>query len=255
MLGDTLVLRSDPRFAGAISSLTFRGMEYVDAADHGRLFQSAIHFDGLGECLNPTQAGSSSDEGKSTSRLTRALIRQDVFAVSTRMAYWLRPKQTCTLPGRGAVRAANTDRLSDVTVDVIHAFGALPAPNAVSSLAQYTTTWLHQSAVVEAFTIYMPAVFNWIYAWEGGRFTRVEAATEQSRPYALATADGAHAIAMFSPRGVAPARFGASSYGQVGKLNAVFRPKGRMLPGAHVFRAGWAVGTLDEVAAALAACA
>lgn len=252
--GGELTLSGAPKFAGAVSSLKYRGMEYVDAADHGRLFQTAIHFDGLGECLNPTQGGSSSDKRRSTSRLLHALTTADVYAVSTRMAYWLRPGQICTLPERGRVQTANITRRSEVTVDVAHGFGGLPAPAAASSLIRFTSPNLHETAVVEALTIYTPAVFNTFHRYEAGAFTRAEAAAEQPAPYALATGDGAHAVALFSPRGLEPARFGAFTYGGVGKLNAVFRPAGRFIPGAHTFRLAWTVGTLDEVAATIAAC-
>ena len=47
MIGaDALTIRSEPKFAGAISSLTYRGQEYVNSTDHGRLMQGAIAYDG-----------------------------------------------------------------------------------------------------------------------------------------------------------------------------------------------------------------
>lgn len=52
--GEPLTMRADPWFAEAIDSIWFRGIEYLDSADHGRLLQAAITFDGYGECLNPT---------------------------------------------------------------------------------------------------------------------------------------------------------------------------------------------------------
>jgi hypothetical protein len=98
--GEPLVLRSNAGFAGAVSSLRFRGVEHLDAADHGRLLQGAISFDAHGECLNPTQAGSSSDKpGRSTSRLLSASLGPTGYRTITRMAYWLRPRQSC-----GAIR-------------------------------------------------------------------------------------------------------------------------------------------------------
>jgi hypothetical protein len=256
MLADVLTLRSEPRFAGAISSLRLRGMEYVDAADHGRLFQSAIHFDSLGECLNPTQGGASSDGRQGSSRLLASEVTSDVFAVTTRMAYWLRPGQSCTLPEVGTSRARNRTRLSDVTLDVAHRFAVLAAANAVLADVRYTTATAHFSAVVEALTVYTPPALERLYVFNAaGGLAPTEPAAEQPRPYVLATADGAHAIALFSPTGAQPALFGGFSYGVVGKLNAVFRPDGPYPAGPHEYRLAWAVGTLDEVRRAVVACA
>jgi hypothetical protein len=65
--GHTLTIASSPAFAGAISSLTWKDKEFIDRRDHGRELQSAASFDGLGECFNPTEAGSAADGADSTS--------------------------------------------------------------------------------------------------------------------------------------------------------------------------------------------
>src|SRR5262249_59749765 len=49
------------RAAGAIESLQWGDTEFLDAHDHGRDLQSAVSFDGLTECDNPTEAGASRD--------------------------------------------------------------------------------------------------------------------------------------------------------------------------------------------------
>ncbi len=252
--GEALTLCGEPRFAGAVSSMSFRGVEYVDRADHGRLFQSACHFDNWGECLNPTQGGASSDRRRGTSRLLRSDPAPGVWSTSTRMAYWLRPGQLCELQGR-RVPAANRERLSDVVVDVEHRWGALSALNAALSTVALTTTTSHSSAVVEALTIYLPPAFSQLSVWDGARLQPAEPAAERPQPYALSTADGLHAFALFTPRGTASARFGGFQYGLVGKLNAVFRPAGDYPAGSHIYTLGWAIGSLVEVQAALARCA
>ena len=61
VLNSTLILHASARTAGAIDSLKFRGKEFVNAYDHGREWQSAVSYDGFGECLNPTEAGSAKD--------------------------------------------------------------------------------------------------------------------------------------------------------------------------------------------------
>ena len=46
---------SSSYFKGAISSVKYKGIELINSADRGRLLQSAVSFDGMGECLNPTE--------------------------------------------------------------------------------------------------------------------------------------------------------------------------------------------------------
>jgi hypothetical protein len=40
-LGSTIELQTSARFAGAVTSLVFRGKQFVDSRDHGRELQSA----------------------------------------------------------------------------------------------------------------------------------------------------------------------------------------------------------------------
>jgi hypothetical protein len=55
------------RVAGAIDYLAWNGMQFINAADHGRELQYAIS-NQYGECYNPTEAGSQLDgSGPSTS--------------------------------------------------------------------------------------------------------------------------------------------------------------------------------------------
>src|SRR5881409_1199799 len=68
LLGDPLTIRAGARFGGAISSIVWRGQEYINRGDHGRELQMAMHFDGIGgECFNPTEAGSYQDDRSPTS--------------------------------------------------------------------------------------------------------------------------------------------------------------------------------------------
>src|SRR5262249_42796684 len=56
--GDLAFLSASSDFNGAISSFSFRGAEYLDTHDYGRLLQSAAFYDGFTECYGPTEAGS-----------------------------------------------------------------------------------------------------------------------------------------------------------------------------------------------------
>lgn len=255
--GEPLTLRSGPGFAGAVSSLTFRGVEFLDSADHGRLLQGAISFDGRGECLNPTQAGASSDgRHRSTSRLLTAEAGPSAWRTSTRMAYWLRPGQTCTGPD-GPEPADNETRLSDVVHDQTLAPGWGGQPHAIGHAITFTTTMPRTSAVVEALTAYVPARFSAVLTFDpaSGRLAADPAARagpgEQDHVVALATPDGRSAIALWSPD--PGARFGRFVFADSGKLNVVFRPEGPYPAGRHAYRAVTVVGTRAEVEATLRA--
>ena len=88
---DQLVARSNlSKFAGAIDSIKFRGVEYVNSFDHGRLFQTAMQIDGYGECYNPTEAGCSLDakKEKSSSIITGQNVTQNKISTSVKAASW-----------------------------------------------------------------------------------------------------------------------------------------------------------------------
>jgi hypothetical protein len=73
--GSPLVVAADlDRWA--VSSITWRGRQFVDTDDHGRELQSAITFDDAAECNNPTEAGSRDDGrgSRSTSRLLSDVV-------------------------------------------------------------------------------------------------------------------------------------------------------------------------------------
>ena len=253
---DLLSLRSEPWFAGAVSSIRFRGVEYVDAADHGRLLQGAIAFDAQLECLNPTLAGASSDaRRRTTSRRLFAEAGDGTYASVTRMAYWLRPAQRCTWPDGRKPAAVNRTRLSDVVYSQRHTFGWAGVPNAVLAEIAYTTGVERRSAVVEALTLYSTDAFVAFHRFDPatGRLTADAvdpmAGTEGPLPVVVSTADGEHAFGLLS---LDPgASYGRSVPAGVAKINLVYRPPGPYRAGEHRYRAVWAIGTREEVRAAL----
>ena len=86
--GKPLVIRTTSRLAGAIESLKWDGVEFIDSHDHGRQLQSAINADVNGvfhvECYNPTEAGSVVDAlGRDLTVLDHAARRTPVVASGT----------------------------------------------------------------------------------------------------------------------------------------------------------------------------
>ena len=255
--GEPLVLRSEPRFAGAINSLRYRGVEYINASDHGRLLQGAISFEAEGECLNPTQAGASSDGRRSTSRLEAASADPSAYATVTRMAYWLRPGQACTRPNGQRRPAVNRARLSDVTYAQRLTPGWRGRANALHHAITVTTAVPRQYAVVEALTAYTPPGFSAVLLYDARR-DRLEPDPharahpgEQGRPVVLATPDGRSALAFFSPD--PKGRYGRFLFSGASKINVVFRPPNTYAPGPHAYEVVTVVGTADEVKATLRA--
>ena len=252
---DKLIMRSEPKFAGAISSLTFRGQEYINSDDHGRLMQGAIAYNGRFECLNPTQGGGSRDggnlSGRSTSKRMRAIVSPDGFMeVSTRMAYWLRPGMTCTIPNIGRQRVDNLSRLSPDIYSIRHHFGLNGQSNVVSSTISYDIKGAYQSAVVEALTVYTPPVFNTFHSMniQTGAINLEPTLTsdETPAPIILSTVDGAHAIAFMSLQpGATYARF---RFPDTNKISLVYRDRDG-ITGLNRYNAAWVIGTRDEVTA------
>lgn len=255
LAGDPLTLRSDRRFAGVISSLQFRGMEYVNAADHGRLLQSAVQFDGLGECLNPTQAGSSTDRERSSSHLLSFHAAGGLWETTTQAAWWnRRSADVCTTPEGVRRRPAGGGRLSDVLITHRHRFGASFAPTAAESEVIVTLGSPRDGIIVEALTLYAPPAFATFHAWRDGLLTLDDDLAnpgERFEPRILSTADGAHAFGFLSRAG--PAGYGRWRFDDCSKLNIVYRLRGPR-PARHLyFNLAWAIGTRAEVARAFSA--
>ena len=255
--GDLLTLRSEPWFAGAVSSIRFRDVEFLDSADHGRLLQGAISFGGLGECLNPTQAGASRDRpgGATTSELLWAETTPERYVTATRMAYWKRPGQSCR-PPEGVYRfAANQTPGSNVVYAQRFQPGYRGYANAVEAVISFTTTVDQPPAVVEALTAYTPPAFDRFHVFRDGRLVPDETVAggpgEQPRPVVLATADGRNAIGLLSLANASAPGYGRFAFGVTNKVNLVYRPPGPYRAGTHTYRMAWVIGTLDEVEATL----
>jgi hypothetical protein len=258
-----IVITTTRRLAGAVHSLTWDGVEFIDSADHGRQLQSAASFDfgrkgGFhAECYNPTEAGSrfDGDGPTSTSRLLRLQAAGNELLSSTRMAFWLRPGEKSD--GKPAL---NTTALSDHRVSKRIVIGSKMWPHAIDYRVSFRVPpgERHTYAQFEALTGYMPPGFDQFYTldMENGEITRLsDGPGEQAKPVVFATADGRHAMGVWSPdqpsKGSEGAGYGRFRYAaeNVVKWNCVFRvkePQG-IAAGDYSFRMVVAVGTLDDV--------
>lgn len=253
--GLPVMLTATTRSAGAIESLQWGGMEFIDASDHGRHLQSAVSFDGLIECDNPTEAGASRDgHGPSTSssRLLSASVAGNVLRTRSQMAYWLRPGQKS--PSCGYVRSDLPAPLSSTslakTVRFLPGFG-----NVLEHRISFELARARSKAQFEALTAYMPEHFAAFYTYDFARdrFGPLsDGPGEQELPVVLATTDGTHALGLFTPQ-TARSDMTGPGYGRwrfnaerVTKSNVVFRVK-NAAAGSHRFVVYSVFGTLDDV--------
>jgi len=263
--GSEIVVTTTPRLAGAIHSLTWKGREFIDSADHGRQLQSALNGD-LGspitaETFNPTEAGSRRDGAgnRSTSRLLHFLAKDNELQSTTQMAFWLAPgEKSDTQP------AKNKSILSNHLLTKRVRIGLPDLPHVI----QYDVTFSlpigkrHTHVVFEALTGYMPADFSRFWKFDpatGQLGDLTDGPGEQPLPVVLATDSGSHAMGIYSP-GHSGEGFAGPGYGRfrfaaerVVKWNCVYRLTNRAgIPaGEHTFRQFVIVGDVEAVRAAL----
>jgi len=256
--GGDIVVRTSARFAGAVVSIVYRGMEYIDVADHGRAMQSASSFDRLGECYNPTEAGNRDDGDRlrTTSRLLDARFGVGWLKTENDMAFWLLPGTdygaTCgTTPKvrravNSAERAGHLLRKRVAFVEGI--------PNLIEYEASFTVPNAHASATFEVVTGYMPVRFSrhWLFDMFKGELQDATRQGEQARPVILATPGGAHAMGVWSP-GLPQngGGYGRFEFPSVVKWNCVYREWDLRKGNTYRYLCYVAVGTLEEVKSAL----
>jgi hypothetical protein len=78
------------RDAGAVCSLVFDGLEFVNDHDHGRQLQVAWFYNDLDEAYNPTEAGSDKDGvgPRSTSQLVSLQVNGNILETVNHPAHW-----------------------------------------------------------------------------------------------------------------------------------------------------------------------
>lgn len=263
--GGSIQVRFSRRFAGAIDSLTWKGKEFVNSYDHGRLIQSAVSFDGLFECLNPTEAGSRADGGgqASSSKLLALQARGSDVIISTRMAYWLRPGETsASCPNT----AASYDQ--EISREMIEKVVRFVPKREEKVLEQSIAFWVserHEKATFEVLTGYMPMEFGSFYGLNIHDKTLISVPSgdgEQALPLIFSSSDGEYAMGIYCANSAVGKEMMELRYGRwrfpsddVGnatvKWNCVHREA--HVEGEYTFRAYVALGTLREVADTLSA--
>jgi hypothetical protein len=257
--GRAVMVTATSRSAGAIESLQWGGVEFIDAHDHGRDLQSAVSFDGLTECDNPTEAGSSRDgagAATSSSRLETASVEGNELRTRSQMANWLRVGQWSSACGF----AKNDSQTNLSSTRLAKAVRFLPSyGNVLEHRITFDLARPRAQAQFEVLTAYMPFKFGTFYRLDPAT-DRLQALSdgpgEQELPVVLATADGTHALGLFTPQTAKPGLTGPG-YGRwrfsaerVTKSNVVFR-QADAAAGPHRFLVYTVFGSLDDVRASL----
>ncbi len=267
MGGKPLVIRTTSRLAGAIDSVKWAGVEFIDSHDHGRQLQSALNADVDSvyhvECYNPTEAGSVVDAlgPKSSSRLETISFKDGVLSTRSRMAYWLAPG----MKSYGQL-AQNRELLSNHVLTKQVRIGRAGMDHVLDYKVTFTVPAdrPHKYLQFEALTGYMPMAFSEELRFDMKTLTLVPLPRqdgEQRDPVVLSTPSGDHAMGIFTPTRP-PAGQPAIGYGRfkfehdkVVKWNCVFRlrsPAG-IKPGDYGYQLYVVIGTREDCRRTLAA--
>jgi hypothetical protein len=267
--GQPLVIRTTSRLAGAIDSVKWAGVEFIDSHDHGRQLQSAINADVDGvfhvECYNPTEAGSVVDAlgPKSTSRLEFLSAKDGVLTTRTRMAYWLAPG----MKSHGQL-AQNQELVSNHVLSKVVRIGRPGMDHVLDYKVTFTVPAdrPHKYLQFEALTGYMPAIFSEEFRFDAKSATLEPVPRKNGEirdPIVLSTPSGSHAMGVFTPErppaGQPPVGYGRFDFDreQVVKWNCVFRRRQAepIKPGDYSFQLYVVIGTREDCRRTLASLA
>lgn len=212
--GNLLTVSASARVAGAIDSVFWKNMEFVNAWDHGREIQPAVFVNGQGMCNNPTMAGGDYDyqDYPTHSILEGIWSNGRTVAAQVLPAYWTAPEQyagpeLCNLaPNYSAVNGTYVSnyRMNTNTQvgykysNVIRFDTVVVIPENVSSL------------MIEASTGYLTGDMTEFYAYDlAARYTNSAIVPvpvvpdplsgEQNKPLVVSNPGGTKAMAVWSP--------------------------------------------------------
>ncbi|MFH0863875.1 MAG: hypothetical protein V1858_02225 [Candidatus Gottesmanbacteria bacterium] len=257
--GSPIVIKTTDRDAGAIASLTWKGVEFVDDNDHGRQLQYAWNINNQRECNNPTEAGTANDGSGSTSSSVLLSIEAAGNRLTTvnRPAFWWPP--LTPHPTNICQYSVNTTIVSNYTLKKVVTIGWQDMPNVVEFLATVSVPEQIIAMAGEWPTGYLPnPPFSQFLTYD----PRTRKLTNQKLtnnefvggylPVAISTQDGKYAVGAYSPdlpnenQGDRIYSLFTFSYAPTSKWNVSYR-RGYTLPGDYFYHTYMAIGTLDQV--------
>jgi hypothetical protein len=263
--GAPYTLKLGPQFGGAVYSFRWNGKEFINNFDKGRELQSAVSFDNLGECYNPTEAGSRADSTAlhSTSKLIAVTKSSTTISTRSQMAFWLAPG-TSSSGCPGGIAARNTTQLSDFVLSKHIQLRAEGIANAIDHSVSFSVPRSYKSALFEALTAYLSPDFSQFWTFDLANSVRKHISDgpgDQKYPLIFSTSDHRFAFGVYSselPQRVWPERgYGRFSFANIKppgsptvKWNCVFREKD-IKPGDYSYRCTSIFGTLQDVEKAM----
>lgn len=217
---------SPDKFAGAVSSITWNGKEFINIFDHGRQLQSAMQVDGYHECNNPTEAGSERDGRGSTSTsklLEMKKVSQRSIYSKSQMALWAYNHSTgaCTK----GLDTRLTSPLSEHYLEKRITIGALNDPQIVGYSIKFThgDRTVSEKVVYEFLTGYVTAEFDRFFylklsnqalqeytladfgslsgsGFPSGSYFGKAVTKDIFDPIVVSTANGSHAMGVYVPK-------------------------------------------------------
>lgn len=203
VFGKTLIISTSDKMAGAIDSVIWDNKQFINSVDHGREMQTATTYDGYGECLNPTEAGSGLDGDSSTSQASDISVAANEMFTTSKMAYWVRVGQPYEF-GCGVPRQYFTKNTTNLSNDILKkhvTIGSLGFKNVIKEDISVYVAEDHQSSTFEVVTGYMTAEFSEFYILDKSGITALvkNYASYENKPTIFATKDGKYAMGVYFP--------------------------------------------------------
>ncbi len=236
-----LKIKTSSKHGGAITSILFRGEEIIDSSDNGRLFQSAVSYNNLGEDCNPTQGGDITNK-KTSKLLMEKNIKKRRIMTLTDMAYW---------------HSAPEDIKCERKENLLSTETFLISPYTILTTVTYHIPNNYDHATFEALTGYMVGELSESIFYDSKNMVSIPTKDfigEQRFPVIHYSVVSNKAVGIFSPAlpqnwfgdYVGYGRF-FYTFTPVTKFNCVFRENNLRKDESRTFQCMTVIGTLDEV--------
>lgn len=190
-----LSVTASEAIGGAINSIQYKGLEYINAADTGRGVQTTVRDSRVNEFWNPTEGGAVSDGLNSKTLVLNTNVTDYSMRIKNQWAFWVgiddKPTPLCF----GPFRAQSS--ISNVTMDK-----TISINNNVITINKsiYINYDLEVNLSAEMNVIYMVNALNTHYAYDPSNRTIAPLKLSDTNPQPViisASSDGRQAIAQF----------------------------------------------------------
>jgi hypothetical protein len=227
--GSPVTIETLGEFAGAIVSLTWKGVEFIDHYDHGRELQTSVHY---GPIIEEDEAGT---QAGAQSQLLAFVHKRNVVITRIRPALYY---------GGGP----SPDTVVAKRVQV----GWDGFKNVIDYQTSVKVTSLHAQIQVEAPTGYMPAGFDKFFSYLDGQLRVIPApnlcCAYSARP--LIIANTAQNVAMGIVAAKRPSIYSVGFFNGVSKWSVTYA-RGQTRPGVYSYDVKIAVGRFSMVEATM----